>query len=40
MLGHWADKTLAEVAEAALRKDKTALTALKIAKHIRRLREG
>jgi hypothetical protein len=37
--GHWADRTLEEAAEAAVRGDKTAETAIKIVKQARRLGE-
>jgi hypothetical protein len=41
--GHWADKTLADAAEAAVKRDRTAVKAIKIVKDARRCagkREG
>ena len=38
-MGHWADKTLKEVAQAAAQKDRGAITALKIVKEAKRLRD-
>jgi hypothetical protein len=38
--GPWADRTLAEAADAAVKKDKSAEKAIKITKQARRLGEG